>query len=326
MLVIVALLFAHLTAAVPAPQTPLYPLSFPSTPEDLERVRQSAGRGEAQDEFTLGFIYLLGVSGVERDPAAALAWFRKASEHGSGQATFFIGVVYDQGQGVPADHVEGVKWFRAAAAQGNDVAEFRLGRAYELGEGVKKDVAEAINWYRRSAAKNNSVAENTLGDLYAAGHDVAQDYAEAAVWYRLSADQGNGYGKMKLAELYDKGLGVPKDPAQAVANYRAEAEHGGPIAQYEIGLAYRDGLGGLARDPIEAHKWFNIAAALAGQDERFAAARGEIEKTMTPLEVAEARRRAHDWVDAHFSSVQPSPQLDQVKQMLLDKMDGRQPR
>ncbi len=119
---------------------------------------------------------------------------------------------------------------------------------------------------------------------------------------------------------------MPKDPAQALANYRAEAEHGGPEAQYKVGVAYRDGAGGPARDPIEAHKWFNIAAAYAPQDDRFAAARDELEKTMSPLEAAEARRRAHDWVDAYFSKVQPSPELERVKQTLLDKVDGRQPR
>ncbi len=137
MLVIVALLFAHLTVAAPAPQQIPFPSSFPSTPEELERVRQSAERGDAQAEFTLGFIYFGGLSGVAQDQAAALAWFRKSSEHGSDEAAFFVGTIYDQGRGVPVDRVEAIKWFRAAAEHGSAIAQFRLGRAYELGEGVK---------------------------------------------------------------------------------------------------------------------------------------------------------------------------------------------
>src|SRR5664279_4170158 len=109
-----------------------------------------------------------------------------------------------------------------------------------------------------------------IGDMFADGRGVEKDYAEAAMWYRLAADQGNGYAKTKLGELYDKGLGVPQDLAEAVRQYRPEAERGGPAAQFYLGASYRDGRGGLSRDPIEAYKWFNIAAALDFQNNAYA--------------------------------------------------------
>ncbi len=50
-------------------------------------------------------------------------------------------------------------------------------------------------------------------------------------------------------------------------------------------------------DLIEAHKWFNIAAA--GGDRAAAEHRDELAREMTPKEVAAALRAARDWVMHH---------------------------
>jgi hypothetical protein len=47
-------------------------------------------------------------------------------------------------------------------------------------------------------------------------------------------------------------------------------------------------------DPIEAHKWFNLAAMYG--DDRGAAARSGVAFDMTPREVAEAQRRARTFL------------------------------
>jgi hypothetical protein len=295
------------------------PPSIPRTSEDVARVRQDAERGDPKAELTLGLLFAAGISGVSRDPAAALTWYRRASQHGSTDATMFIAVLYDSGQGVPQDHAEAMKWFRAAAEQGNVIAQVRIGREYE----ASKDYVQAVDWYRKAGAQGNAVAENMLGDMFAAGRGVDQDYREAAVWYRMSADQGNGYGAVKLAEQYDKGLGVPQDAAQAVRLYLLEAEKGGPPAQFYVGTSYREGHGGLARDPIEAHKWFNLAAALAGESEAYADARDEVERTMTATDILEARRRAKAWMDAFWSKVTATPDSERMKQALLEKLDAK---
>jgi uncharacterized protein len=297
----------------------LIPPSIPRTSEEVALVRQDAERGDPKAELTLGFLFATGLSGVTRDPAAALTWYRKASQHGSADATMFIAVFYDAGQGGQQDHAEALKWFREAAMQGNVIAQVRMGREYE----AVKDFAQALDWYRKAAALGNEVAENMLGDMFAAGRGVDRDYREAAVWYRMSADQGNGYGAIRLAEQYDKGLGVPQDAAQAVKLYLLEAEKGGPPAQFYVGTSFREGRGGLARDPIEAHKWFNLAAAFAGENKVFADARDDVERTMTASDVLEARRRAKAWMDAFWSKVTSTPDSERTKQALLEKLDAK---
>ena len=56
------------------------------------------------------------------------------------------------------------------------------------------------------------------------------------------------------------------------------------------------GSHGVASDLVEAHKWFNLAAA-AGHEEA-AWCRADISDEMTAREIAEAQRRAREWLAA----------------------------
>ena len=49
------------------------------------------------------------------DYATAAKWYRLAGEQGHVAAQLFLGLMYDEGQGVPQDYVEAAKWFRKAA-------------------------------------------------------------------------------------------------------------------------------------------------------------------------------------------------------------------
>ncbi len=61
----------------------------------------------------------LAVKTLRRDQREAIAeavkWFRKAAEQGYGGAQFNLGVMYDNGYGVPQDYVQAYMWFNLAA-------------------------------------------------------------------------------------------------------------------------------------------------------------------------------------------------------------------
>ena len=63
-----------------------------------------------------------------------------------------------------------------------------------------------------------------------------------------------------------------------------------------LGLMYSTGRS-VAPDMIEAHKWFNIAA-LRGCTEAVAL-RSEVAREMSRTEIADAQRKARDWLSAH---------------------------
>jgi hypothetical protein len=49
--------------------------------------------------------------------------------------------------------------------------------------------------------------------------------------------------------------------------------------------------------PHQAEKWFIIAAALQDGNGILRGARDQLEKTMSPAEVSEAKRQAQEWLD-----------------------------
>lgn len=73
-----------------------------------------------------------------------------------------------------------------------------------------------------------------------------------------------------------------------------EAGQGQPGACYDLGVAYSTGSNGAPCDFIEAHKWFNLAAARGHEDA--ARCRADISEEMTAREIAEAQRRARQWL------------------------------
>ena len=76
----------------------------------------------------------------------------------------------------------------------------------------------------------------------------------------------------------------------------ADAERGDVEALFELGVTYSTGRGGITVDLIEAHKWFNLAA-VSGHEES-AWCRADIAEEMTAREIAEAQRRAREWLSA----------------------------
>ncbi|OFW08031.1 MAG: hypothetical protein A3H96_21780 [Acidobacteria bacterium RIFCSPLOWO2_02_FULL_67_36] len=122
---------------------------------------------------------------------------------------------------------------------------------------------------------------------------------QAVAWYRKAADQGDVTAQFNLGVSYANGRGVPQEYAQAVTWYRKAAEQGEAGAQFNLGMMYSTGKG-VPQDYVEAHKWRNLAAARAtGEDQkRYADVRDSLARTMPPAQLAEAQKRASEWMAA----------------------------
>jgi TPR repeat protein len=107
-------------------------------------------------------------------------------------------------------------------------------------------------------------------------------------------DQGN----IRIAAVGAEGIEIA-DARHAdllVAACLAAAAQGDTAAYYDLGVAYSTGSHGVGCDLVEAHKWFNLAA-VAGHEES-AWCRADIAEEMTAREIAEAQRRAREWLSA----------------------------
>ena len=87
-----------------------------------------------------------------------------------------------------------------------------------------------------------------------------------------------------------------KNADMLVASCLAAAAAGDVSAYFDLGVAYSTGSHGAPCDLIEAHKWFNLAAV--GGYEDAAQCRADISEDMTASEIAEAQRRAREWLRA----------------------------
>ncbi|MBF0158421.1 MAG: sel1 repeat family protein [Magnetococcales bacterium] len=85
-----------------------------------------------------------------------------AANRGIALAQYMLGVIYDQGKGVPQDPAEAVKWFRMAAEQGYADAQFSLGGLYANGLGVARDNREALKWLRMAAEQGHEHAKQLI--------------------------------------------------------------------------------------------------------------------------------------------------------------------
>lgn len=62
---------------------------------------------------------------------------------------------------------------------------------------------------------------------------------------------------------------------------------------YKLGLIYATGQGGAA-DLVQAHMWFNLAAARGSEAAK--ESRRELADLMSGAEIAEAQKRAREWL------------------------------
>ena len=71
-------------------------------------------------------------------------------------------------------------------------------------------------------------------------------------------------------------------------------------AQFNLGVKYATGQG-VPQDDVQAHMWYNLAASRVPGVLRVRAVeyRDDVADRMTPTQIAEAERLAHEWGHAH---------------------------
>ena len=93
---------------------------------------------------------------------------------------------------------------------------------------------------------------------------------------------------------YDDGMAAYEagDMDAAFTAFSKAAEQGDAKAQTNLGVMYYEGQG-VPQDYVQAHMWFNLAAA-SGK-ENAAENRDIAASNMTPAQIAEAQKLAREW-------------------------------
>lgn len=198
----------------------------------------------------------------------AFVEYEKLSKKGNAQATYNMGVLYEQGAGVAKSDKKAIESYKKSASQGYSLANFALAKAYLIGShGVKKDDAKGKNYLILAANAGLPVAQLGLAqvllkegkpestkvavafleslsskNILAAQHLLAlvnlnkPNYEQASTPKAIqllenSAKQGYIPSIATLGEMNHKGLILNKNLKNAEAYYKVLADNKVPNAE-----------------------------------------------------------------------------------------------
>ncbi|NTV73738.1 MAG: sel1 repeat family protein, partial [Holophaga sp.] len=143
-----------------------------------------------------GFNFKNGI-GVPRDEREAALRFRAAADAGDPLATYYLGVCYLRGLGMPLDEAAAQELFLLSAHGGCSAAQVILDIQNPWGDHYTGgDAPGSAAWYRRAALWGDPEAQFHLGYSHHHGlcfdedERIPQDQAEAYVWITLAAENG----------------------------------------------------------------------------------------------------------------------------------------
>ena len=255
--------------------------SYGALPSNPYMVAAETGRPQAQ--FELGFRYMTGQDGIQRDWGKAREWLMKAAEQDYSKAQMLLSTLYADGLGVAQDYEESIRWLQKAVQKKTGgvgynlesgqlaVVYSKLGECFLFGKGVKEDQEKGLGFYSKAAELGYAEAEVQVGICYSEGWAVKKDMAEAVKWFE------------KAARKHDFG------------------------AFYLLGNAYKNGEG-VPQNFVEAYKWYILATAVGNVSSNTKPDtmqssiavnalrdRNNLAKQMTPEQIADAQSRAEKY-------------------------------
>ena len=235
---------AEQSAAPSAAPSAIMALAIPDFAND--ELAAAANNGDGNALFEIGRRLTDG-DGVERDLAAAIAWYEKAAEVGHGPSRYRLGNFYENGHGVERDYVRAADWYQLAAEQGNALAMHNLAVLNAKGDlGSDPDMKSALEWFTRAAELGVKDSQVNLGILYTKGMGTRENLEEAYKWFAIAAKAGDQDAASKrdtLAQILrpeqlEQARGAaeiwkptPIDAGANVAEVRPEWKSGAPVAR-----------------------------------------------------------------------------------------------
>ncbi len=125
-------------------------------------------------------------------PAAAVANLKRMSEAGNLKATFELGLLYQNGRGLPRSGVKALRCFHEAADKGLAEAMFHLGVLYQAGILVKQQADQARQWYQKAEAagwvfaRGHVLPDGKLAPLTEPNHSPGRPPASGATVWRTT--------------------------------------------------------------------------------------------------------------------------------------------
>ena len=250
--------------------------SFPRYPMDkqvpvLKQLQGRADLGDSTAQFTLSQMYQDGI-GVQKNVQEAIKYYELASSQQDLRAEYNLGLLYLEGNGVPADYPKALTLLRDAAFKGNDFAQYALARIDELGYSnaagelvIKPDHEQAIAMYDLASANDYGPAQYRLAELLVREKNSDMTVAVKQMrnktikqLYQAAFSAGVEQAALPLAFFNAMDNNKAKQ-AQAFEVAKKEADAGNAAAALLLGLFYDRGIT-IPANPTDALYWYQKAA------------------------------------------------------------------
>ncbi len=146
-----------------------------ATAEDAKRHWLAAEQGDVDAQYWVGCMYSQGII-LPKDYNNALKWFQAAANQGHAEAQYALGNFKDVPE-VRLNNAEAARWYRLAAEQGHVYAQTQLGLMYQEGEGVPQDYVLGHMWSNLAASQGGKPARENRDIL--AGKMTPDQIADA---------------------------------------------------------------------------------------------------------------------------------------------------
>lgn len=155
-------------------------------------LRRAASGGYEWAQYELGSFYFSeGLSGQQDAEQAAIFW-QQAAEQGHAASAQALGMMFKEGNGVPANFSAASKWLRLAVVQGYKDAQRPLAETLLLTGGGVETETEAIQLLEQAARRDDHEAALMLGRLHAGFRTSANDPVVAAYWLAKAHQMTSG--------------------------------------------------------------------------------------------------------------------------------------
>jgi uncharacterized protein len=128
----------------------------------VDELQAATKKGNTEAMLTLGYAYLRGELGLEKDSAKAVDLFTQAAKKGHIDAQYNLGLMYVRAEGVEKDMKKAAMWFERSALQGDAGAQYNIGLMYFNGEGVTRDLVKACFFFRLAAEQKYEGARGAM--------------------------------------------------------------------------------------------------------------------------------------------------------------------
>ena len=236
---------------------------WPASPRNLRDIIDAANEGNAQAQYEVGALHVLGLGGAPKNSKLVLEWAAKAAEQGHAGSLYYMGICNEEGRGIESNITKAKELYIRAAEEGHGGAANNLGAMSEDAGGAHEVV---VKHYQKAATMGSIHGSYNWARLNDTDKATAETKKEIIARYLSASKGGHAGAQNNLAALLQADEKNEGRLEEAARWYRSAADQGHADAQFNLGLMILRGQGGLTVDLKEVFVWWG-RAALQDQDQ-----------------------------------------------------------